>query len=278
MANRRMIASDTWRDEFIGSLDLFGRLLWIGLITTCADDQGRILNNPRLIRSDIFPFDDFTTDQINSTLDYIVEAGKLYAYEDDGKRLLQIVNWWEYQTPSWASPSRYPAPQRWTDRSKYHAAGNKIEGSNWDMQGGFAQLHSAQDSILPSGIEEGDVKSESDVKSDVKSEDEVEDDTADNPLIPYEKVFTQETKLPILSGGPKRWFEGLDAVYKAGATPDDFREAIREQIAAVKNGKTYNLNSPASYVNATLNILAKRSAQEPAKGQSLADAIMNYKG
>src|SRR5512133_168139 len=142
MANRSMIASDIWRDEFIGTLDLFGRVLWVGLIVTCADDQGRVLNNPRLIRSDIFPLDEVATKEIEDTVSLCGAAGKITRYEAEGKSLIQVVNWWEYQTPSWASPSKYPAPAGWIDREKYHAAGNKIETRNWERDGGYSLLRS----------------------------------------------------------------------------------------------------------------------------------------
>jgi DnaD/phage-associated family protein len=166
MASRRMIASDIWRDDFIGSLSLFGRILWVGLIVTCADDQGRILNNAKLIRSDVFPLDDIPLSDIEDQITAFVQAGKIIIYEIDGKSLIQIVHWWEYQTPSWASPSKYKAPSRWTDRHKYHTAGNKIVTLNWDKQGGIERLPSPLPSPLPTGIE--------DVNGEVKDKDEDE--------------------------------------------------------------------------------------------------------
>lgn len=167
MANRRMLSGDTWRSEFIGGLNFFERILWTGLITACADDQGRILNNPILIRADVFPFDDVSIAQIERALGVFVSAGKLHQYEVDGKKLLQIVNWWKYQTPSWASPSKYPAPDGWVDREKYHTVGNKIDSKNWGERGGFHPLCSD----LPSDQHRplNDVKS--DVKSDVEQKD-----------------------------------------------------------------------------------------------------------
>jgi hypothetical protein len=176
MANRRMLASDTWRDEFIGSLDLFGRLLWVGMITTCADDQGRVLYNPRLIRTDIFPFDDFSVEQVERTITLFADAGKISIYEADGKKLIQIVNWWEYQTPAWASPSKYKAPDNWTDREKYHSVGNKIVLRNWDTVGGFTSLHS--DYIAHRGE---DVKGKGNVNGDSEGDSELPPPTFDKP-------------------------------------------------------------------------------------------------
>jgi len=123
MSNRRMISSDLYEDEFIGGLDIFSRYLWIGLITACADDQGRFLANPSVIRAKLFPFDDYRIADIEKALQVFAANGKLIIYEVNGKRLAQIINWWNHQSPSWASPSKYPAPTKWVDRVKYHAAG-----------------------------------------------------------------------------------------------------------------------------------------------------------
>ncbi len=136
MASRRMIASDIWRDEFISELDVFGRLLWVGLITTCADDQGRLPFKPRLIRSDIFPLDEIDFETVESTLRRFAEAGRILIYEAGGKSLIQILNWWRYQTPSWAAESKYEAPAGWVDRVKVHK-GAGVFTENWGTPGGF---------------------------------------------------------------------------------------------------------------------------------------------
>lgn len=137
MANRRMIASDIWLDDFFMDLSFLGRLLWIGLVTTCADDQGRLRNHPRLIRSELFPLDDIPVEEIEALLQEFARSGRVVLYQADGKDLLQIVNWWKYQTPSWASPSKYLPPPGWIDREKYHTTGSRVESRNWELKGGF---------------------------------------------------------------------------------------------------------------------------------------------
>lgn len=159
MANRRMIASDLFEDEFVGNLDYFGRLLWIGLFSTVADDQGRMIDSAALIRSKVFLYDSVEDRQVESILQKVKDAGKIARYVAGNKHLIQIVKWWEYQTPAWASPSKYPAPQGWQDRAKYHAPGNKIITANWDKIGGYvANYVPGQDRP----IEEGDVKGDGD--------------------------------------------------------------------------------------------------------------------
>ena len=137
MAEKRMISSEIFEDEFFIELDVTSRLLWIGLIVKMADDQGRFYANPKLIKSYVFPVDDIDVRKIQSSLDYFEKCGKILNYEAGGKQLFQIVTWWKHQNHQWPSPSKYPAPDGWTDRIKHHVAGNKVEKLNWEKSGGF---------------------------------------------------------------------------------------------------------------------------------------------
>ena len=156
MANRRMIDADLFEDEFVSSLDFFGRFLWIGLFASVADDQGRCLDNPAIIRARVFPFDHAVDDAlVEAALNQMAKAGKILRYQNGNKRLVQIVKWWTYQNPSWASESKHAAPEGWIDRVKYHSKGNRIITENWEAAGGFdSQLPSTLPSELGSGIEE----------------------------------------------------------------------------------------------------------------------------
>jgi len=167
-----MINSDLFSDDVFMELNDITRLTWIGLIVMSADDQGRLQDNELLIKSQIFPMDNKTPIKIKNALDTLERNDMIHRYQKDGKKLIQIVNWWKHQTPSWASASNYPAPDGWVDREKYHATGNKVVTTNWDTQGGFSDLHST----LPTGvsrlIDESEVKNT--IKSDVKSENTYE--------------------------------------------------------------------------------------------------------
>lgn len=130
MANRRMISSDIWEDDWFGQLDFFQQALWIGLFSKCADDQGRLLNNPVLLRAAIFPYKDVALADIAQAVAEFAQAGRVILYNADGKNLLQIVNWWEHQRPQWAQPSKFPAPDEWKDRVRTRDGGvYKVE--NW---------------------------------------------------------------------------------------------------------------------------------------------------
>jgi len=142
MSERRAIATNIWDDEFVGSLTLFERLLWIGLFTS-ADDQGRLVHNSRVITRKIFLYDeDITPEQVEAAIEKFGQAGagKVFIYEEKGKKLLQIVNWWDYQTLQWPQESRYPPPEGWVDRVKRKGKDGKVYSRNWspDCKGGFA--------------------------------------------------------------------------------------------------------------------------------------------
>lgn len=180
MANRRMINSDLFSDDVFMGLDDITRLVWIGLIVMSADDQGRLQDNTMLIKSQIFPMDKKPPVKIKNSLDTLEQNEMIHRYQKDGKDLIQIVNWWKHQSPSWASRSNYPAPDDWVDREKYHSAGNNVVTTNWDKKGGFSELHSILHSSLPTSGVSGLVGNESKytyeytIKSDVKSEDTYE--------------------------------------------------------------------------------------------------------
>jgi DnaD/phage-associated family protein len=114
--------SDPW---FIDLEDRH-RLGWMLLILNGADDQGRFLMNGRLMKSMLFPADDIPAAEVLAMLDGFARSGKVHAYEREGVRYGQIVNWWKYQIGSeWMAPSRHPAPDGWVDRFRVHVKGGK---------------------------------------------------------------------------------------------------------------------------------------------------------
>ena len=152
MANRRMLTSDIFSDDIFMELDDVTRLLWIGLITICADDQGRFQNNDFLIKSQVFPADRKSPSRILKSLQILEEKGMIFCYKKDGKSLAQIVNWWKHQAPSWAAASLYPAPDGWTDRVKVNTKGNNILTENWSELGGFMEVPTKVPTQVPTQV------------------------------------------------------------------------------------------------------------------------------
>lgn len=230
MANRRMINSDLFSDDVFMELDDLTRLVWIGLIVMSADDQGRLQDNELLIKSQIFPMDNKAPVKVKASLDILERHSMIHRYQKGEKNLIQIVNWWKHQTPSWASPSNYPAPDNWVDREKYHAAESKIVTTNWDKSGGFNKLHSPLHNPLHSPLRSDQVtelvgKERREDKNTSKSESEnTDEDTVETP---EGGTVTSSQSQKILSI--------TDHIQKTGAQikPDD-EQAIKQLVAVFK--------------------------------------------
>lgn len=227
MANRRMINSDLFSDDVFMELDDLTRLVWIGLIVMSADDQGRLQDNELLIKSQIFPMDNKTPSKVKTSLYVLEQNVMIHRYQKGDKKLIQIVNWWKHQTPSWASASNYPAPDHWVDREKYHSAGNNVVTTNWDKSGGFNSLHSTLHSPLPTDGVTGLVG------NDVKSEDTYENTSDVND----KSEGTRETPEggTVTSAQSQKILSITEHVQKTGAQlkPDD-EQAIKQLVAVFK--------------------------------------------
>jgi hypothetical protein len=240
-----MIYQDFFEDDYFGVVEVGLRLLWIGLIAAAADDQGRILDNTALIRAKVFMYDrEITDDQIDSWLDKLCIDGKIMRYVADDKRLIQITKWWEYQTPSWANASKYPPPDNWIDRTKYHAKGNEIVMDNWDKDGGLTKdlsnkLHSKQDSPL------NDVK--------LRQDDGDNKDDGDKELI---RAFCDITKIPLPSNASTyaKWLTEAHEWIRLGADKNKVEGAIRKA-----NDKGYTVARPHSITNFLRGDIAKQT-------------------
>lgn len=116
MTKRRMIHDEFFQSEGVAAWTMRQRLLVIGMISI-ADDQGRLKGNPLWLRSQIFPYDMLSIDDISSDLAAIAATNDtVWLYQVDGRDYIQLVNWWDYQSPQWAKASRLPAPTGWQDR------------------------------------------------------------------------------------------------------------------------------------------------------------------
>ena len=130
MASRRMIDPAFWQSETVAALPIAARYFFIGLFSN-ADDQGRMKAHPALIRSKLYPYDDISLDEIREWLERLALDDFVILYENGERDYLQITNWWTYQRPRWAWPSKHPAPQDWQDRVCYRQ-GNNVVKQNWD--------------------------------------------------------------------------------------------------------------------------------------------------
>jgi hypothetical protein len=84
------------------------RWTFAGLFTY-LDDKGRGLDEPRLIKAELYPLDDaMTAKKVGQHLDVIAKNGPLCRYYVDGVPYLHVVSWREHQRINRPTPSRIP--------------------------------------------------------------------------------------------------------------------------------------------------------------------------
>ncbi|HMN12793.1 MAG TPA: hypothetical protein PKD55_10765 [Bellilinea sp.] len=167
MGKRRVIDSKIRVSQSFSRLTYRQRDLWQGLIAT-ADDQGRQPGQAAYVRSAIWPYDDIALSEVETDLCALEAANYIVRYAVEDNIYLQIVNWWKYQQAQWMSPSDYPPPEGWIDRTRYHGKGNAIITSNWEQAGGFLS------SVLDSG-------------QDRRQGSKQDTDTTNPPILPREE-------------------------------------------------------------------------------------------
>lgn len=106
MARIRTIKPEFWTDEKIVELDVWTRLLFIGL-WNFADDEGRMVASEKRIRMQIFPAD---TVDIRRALDELSTNGFIECYTFDGIDYLQIAHFTKHQKIDRRTASKLPAP------------------------------------------------------------------------------------------------------------------------------------------------------------------------
>jgi len=132
-----MIDSGMWSNENVAALPPRGRLLLIGMINN-ADDQGRIKAHPVYLTKEIFPYDHVEVADITKWLAHLQDNGTIQVYMVEGKQYAQFINWWKYQTLSFAIPSAYPPPPEWRDRFQFNGKRNRFMSYNWRKADGSA--------------------------------------------------------------------------------------------------------------------------------------------
>jgi len=193
---------------------------------------------------------DVTDEQVDKWLYKLNVDGKIIRYLADNKRLIQITKWWDYQTPSWASESKYPPPPNWIDRVKCHVAGGTIKNVNWDKDGGLSNvLHS----VLPNQQDRplNDIKD--DVNDDIDDDDDfnAQDENTDIHKR-FQRIYETKKGLPVTDGASFALMIGN--FERAGVTADDYAAAID----AMDADDRYKGSKPTSYEKWALGIADKR--------------------
>jgi hypothetical protein len=109
VARIRSIKPEFFTSLTIATLDLPARLTFIGLWTHC-DDEGRCVDDARLIKAAIWPLDDRTAADVEKDLGALSESSLITRYEVAGRRYLAVCGWAEHQRINRATKSKYPSP------------------------------------------------------------------------------------------------------------------------------------------------------------------------
>lgn len=109
MARIRSIKPEFFTSIAIANLSRDARLMFIGMWTH-VDDDGRCIDEPRLIKAALFPLDDDLDYSVIDELMGELEAkGRMVRYEVEGRRYVQIVGFKEHQKIDRHTPSKHPS-------------------------------------------------------------------------------------------------------------------------------------------------------------------------
>lgn len=269
MTKRRMHDGQMWENPKFARMGIMPRFLFCALIDI-VDDQGRMIADPVFVRSRAFPFDDISAEDMESYLQTLAENGSILLYEADGSRYLQIVNWWKYQSPQWAAPSKLPAPEGWNDRIRYRL-GNRVLTYGWTNRDGTA-LPDTCDAVgkpLPNALGKAlpkDLPCPT-VQEQDKGQGEEQDLATTTTTAPASEKNATDTLVGQVYRAAEAWIgreltqtEGevllaaLDDAQQLGLTWDDWQYAFHE--AASANARELR------YVFAILDRIADERSQE----------------
>ena len=104
MSRNRIIKKEAYCDNKLIELEIPQRFMFIGM-TNFADDEGIHLNNPKVLKAEIFPADDIKVSYIENALLKMANLGLIQFNE--GRTLYRIINWKLHQKINRPYPSKY---------------------------------------------------------------------------------------------------------------------------------------------------------------------------
>jgi hypothetical protein len=128
MSRYRTIKPEFWTSAQIVECSTNARLLFIGLWNFC-DDFGRHAFLPKQIKAEIFPADDFSSENILGMLDELSSNGLIEVYSIENKDILQVTGW-HHQKIDRPQKARFPAKfdeHSTNDRRSLAPEGNRVE-------------------------------------------------------------------------------------------------------------------------------------------------------
>jgi hypothetical protein len=125
-----MLAPSISVSQRVSAVSLKAALLYTWLIAHC-DDQGRMSANPTLVKAIVLPLrSEIAQREVKELLDELDMNGLIrvyfpqeridsdYATEEDA--ILQMLDWWDFQTLRDPRASRFLPMPDWTDHTERH--------------------------------------------------------------------------------------------------------------------------------------------------------------
>lgn len=109
MPRIRSIKPEFFTSLAVASLPLEARLTFIGLWTH-VDDEGRAVDDARLIKAALWPLDDRLAADVEGDLKLLSESSLIVRYKVGERSFLAVKNWGEHQRINRPTPSRLPSP------------------------------------------------------------------------------------------------------------------------------------------------------------------------
>lgn len=108
MARIRTIKPSIFSSLTVSSWPIEARWTFAGLLTY-LDDTGRGIDEPRLVKAELYPLDDkMTPPKVEKHLDLFEESGPLCRYSHNGIRYMHVTSWREHQRINRPTPSKFP--------------------------------------------------------------------------------------------------------------------------------------------------------------------------
>ena len=116
MARIRTIKPEFFRSRSLAKCDRDARLTFAGLWTE-ADDHGRGVADPRILKGALWALDDDVTHQhVSAHLDVLVATGHIRIYESGGETYFEIANWTDHQASAYRrGEAKHPVPETYLE-------------------------------------------------------------------------------------------------------------------------------------------------------------------
>jgi hypothetical protein len=111
LARIRTIKPEFFTSLTIADLTIEARLTFIGLWTH-VDDEGRCVDDARLIKAAVWPLDDRTATDVEKDLGALSESSLILRYTVGGRSYIAIRSWSEHQKINRPTKSRLPGPDQ----------------------------------------------------------------------------------------------------------------------------------------------------------------------